>query len=95
MPRVVVEYMLRFRDIVGRGRDEVLLEEGATVSDLINLLQRMYGDELEKEFRNPSGDEVGGNVLIILNDRVVTDKELGTVLKDGDVVTLTYVVFGG
>lgn len=95
MPKVIVEYMLRFRDLTGKDRDEVMLSEGNTVKDLINILQGMYGEDFKHEFYNPSGDEVGGNVLIIVNDKVLTNKDLDLELANGDVVTLTYVVFGG
>ncbi|MEM0453861.1 MAG: MoaD family protein [Sulfolobales archaeon] len=95
MVKVTVEYLLKFRDIVGRDRDEVDLGEGATVKELINELQKIYGEDFRKEFENPSGDEVGGNVLIIVNDKVVSNNNLSMKLSDGDVVTLTYVVFGG
>ncbi len=95
MPKVVVEYMLRFRDLTGKDKDEVTLSGRCTVKDLINVLQEIYGEDFKREFYNPSGDEIGGNVLVIVNDKVLTNKDLDMKLVDGDVVTLTYVVFGG
>lgn len=95
MPRIVVEYLLRFKDLIGKDRDEIVVSGGITIKDLINILGGMYGAEFKQEFENPSGDEVSGRVLIIVNDKVLTDKDLDMKLGDGDVVTLTYVVFGG
>jgi MoaD family protein len=93
--KVLVEYMLKFRDISGRSAEVVVLDEGSTVNDLITLLSSRYGPEFTQQFLNPSGDEVGGNVLILLNGKSLTTKELNTVLKDGDTITLTFTVFGG
>jgi MoaD family protein len=93
--KVLVEYMLKFRDISGRNAEVVVLDEGSTVNDLITLLSSKYGSEFTQQFLNPSGDEVGGNVLILLNGKSLTTKELNTVLKDGDTITLTFTVFGG
>ncbi|MEM0361935.1 MAG: MoaD/ThiS family protein [Sulfolobales archaeon] len=95
MPKIVVEYLLRFKDLVGKDRDEIVVGRETTIKDLIDMLGMTYGEEFRQEFRNPSGDEVGGRVLIIVNDKVLTDKDLDMKLRDGDVVVLTYVVFGG
>ncbi|MCS7108144.1 MAG: MoaD family protein [Sulfolobales archaeon] len=95
MIKVTVEYLLKFKDVVGKDRDEVELKDSSTVKDLINELQRRYGEDFRKEFFNPSGDEIGGNVLILVNDKVLSSGGLDVKLSNGDVVTLTYVVFGG
>jgi len=91
--KVVVEYMLKFKDITGRDFEELVLDDDLTVGELLTFLKKRYGERFEREFLNPSGDQIGGNVLALLNGESVTD--LKTKLKDGDRLTLTYVAFGG
>lgn len=91
--KVIVSYALRFRDITGKDTEEIRLNDGLTVGDLIEILSLKYGTAFREEFRNPSADMISGNVLILVNGKVVTDFRTG--LRDGDKVDLTYVVSGG
>ena len=91
--KVIVEYLLRFREIVGKESEVLSLDKEVTIGQLLRILQERYGEQFKEEFYNPSGDQVGGNILILLNGKTVTN--LNIRLKDGDRVTLTYVAFGG
>jgi len=95
MIKVLVEYLLRFREITGKVSEEVVLDDNASVNDLLNLLRGKYGGEFSKQFTNPSGDQIAGNVLILLNGRTITEGDLHSRLRDGDKVTITYAILGG
>lgn len=93
MMKVLVEYMLRFKEITGRTLEEVLINDDSTLNDLISALHMKYGARFIDEFSNPSGDLIGGRVLILLNNDVVDD--LNIKLRNGDKITLTYLTSGG
>lgn len=93
MMRIIIEYMLRFKDITGKDLEEIIISNEVTIKELIELLSSKYGESFTEEFRNPSGDMISGKVLIIVNDRVVEDINMR--LRDGDTVVLTYVASGG
>lgn len=91
--KVLVEYTLRFREVTGKALEEVLVNDGSTLNDLISALYVKYGARFMEEFNNPSGDLIGGRILILVNGDVVSD--LNIKLRDGDKVTLTYLTSGG
>ena len=71
------------------------IEEGTTIGDLMRKLGRenqAFGDVM---FVSET-DKLSGNVIIVLNDRVVEAlKGLETNMKDGDIVKLLPVIAGG
>jgi len=80
--RVRVKYFALHRDLVGKADEELRLDEGATVEDLLSRLVSLY----------PSLVDARAYMLISLNGESV-DK--GARLKDGDVVALFPPVGGG
>lgn len=93
---IKVEYLLKFRRITGKREEEIAFNGNVTVEEVLEYLKKKYGIQFETEFANPSGDEISGTPTIILNGRSLKiPEELGQIIKDGDVITLTYPVFGG
>lgn len=96
MVTVVLEYTLKFRSITGKDSEKITLEDNVTIERLLEHLKKSYGDKFEKELTNPSEDKIAGTPLILLNGRTLElPRGLNTYIKDGDIVTFTYVVTGG
>ena len=73
----------------------VAVSEGESVRDLLCRLAA-EGGGLWKAFLDDQGREVGGHVLVILNDRLVNPANRGeTLLRDGDRVLLLPMIEGG
>jgi MoaD family protein len=93
---VTVEYLLKFKSITGKDKEEIVLDKGATVKDVIDLLYKRYGEGFVREFSNPSGDAIGGRVLILLNGRTLrVPEDLTQLVNDGDAITIMHMVEGG
>jgi MoaD family protein len=96
MTVVTIEYLLKFREITGRDREVMIVEDNATIKDILKRLESRYGEKFMKEFTNPSGDAIAGNVLILLNGRTIRiPEDLNTSVINDDVITITHVVEGG
>jgi len=97
MVTVTVEYLLKFREITGKEKEKIMIDDDKpTVEKILKHLKSKYGAEFEQEFTNPSGDEIAGKPLILLNGLTLRiSEDLTRFLSDGDIITMTYAVFGG
>jgi len=96
MTVVTIEYTLKFRNITGKDSEKIVLGDNATIKQILEHLKRNYGDDFEKEFTNPSGDQIAGTPLILLNGQALKLPEnLNTNVEDGDIITFTYAIAGG
>ncbi len=74
---------------------EETIEEGATIGDLLKRLKNENQAFGSAVFDTETG-KLSGNVMIVLNDRVMEALEgLETGIKDGDVIKLLPVISGG
>ncbi len=84
-------------DFGGRPLDNLVLEEtitsGTTIADLIRNLAEKYRAFGEKTRANKEG--ITGYCLIILNGKIASSVELGTKLKEGDIIKLIPTFYGG
>lgn len=86
--RVRVEYRTILIDVTKRDAEEVELEEGATVGDLIKTLVKKYGDDFEIGFKHARRRMV--RVFVEVNEEPSTYPECTNIkLKDGDRVVIT------
>lgn len=88
---------MNFSIVTGKKQEIVKVPDGATLSDLLNLLVERYGPALQKELFIPQTGEVKPHVLILLNGRSVDQfrDRFKTVLSQNDSVMFTFPVSGG
>jgi MoaD family protein len=80
--RVTVRYFAAHRDIAGAAEECAELPDGATVSALLAELQRLH----------PGLGDLRAETLVSVNGGVGAE---GTVLRDGDVVSVLPPLSGG
>jgi MoaD family protein len=93
---VSVRYLVNFSVVTGKKNEDILLQEGATLQDLIDQLIEKYGSTLKKEIFLQTG-EIKPHVLILINGRSLDQfKEKSYVaLANGDSIIFTFPVTGG
>jgi MoaD family protein len=94
---VKVEYLGHIKNILGSVRDEeVEVQEGASVSDLLTVLSERYGNPFKKAIYESKGADVKSNYIITVNGYLLNQLNgVETKLKQGDHVTLLPIVSGG
>jgi MoaD family protein len=95
--RVKVEYLGHVKNITGKKREEELeIREDFTITDLLNLLTRQYGEPFKKAIYEPKSTDVKPNYIITVNGYLLNQlKGLETKLKDSDHVVILPIVSGG
>lgn len=84
------------RRILGARELDISLEAGMTAESLLRHLNQRYGDVLAPWVTDGEGRITGQYVRILVNGRdlFVLDG-LGTILRDGDVVSIIPMITGG
>lgn len=91
---VTVRFFANFREATGKGQDRV--EGVKSVSSLIDELVHKFGDKLAEQFYHPGTREFREAVTVLVNGKGLTlPHDIGTPLKDGDVVAIFPPVSGG
>jgi MoaD family protein len=93
---VSVRYLVNFSVVTGKKNENVPLQEGATLQDLLNQLIEKYGSTLKKEILSQTG-EIKPHVLILINGRSLDQfrERLHAPLSNGDSIIFTFPVTGG
>jgi MoaD family protein len=93
---VSVRYLVNFSVVTGRKNEDILLQEGATLQDLMDQLIEKYGSTLKKEIFSQTG-EIKPHVLILINGRSLDQfkEKLHKTLANGDSIIFTFPVTGG
>jgi molybdopterin converting factor small subunit len=90
--RVKVKYLPQlFQSITSIEEEELVLEEGSTLGDLLREISRIHGSELSKWLFNEKGLNEG--ILIVVNGQLTWD--ITRKLRDGDEIVLTIPFNGG
>jgi MoaD family protein len=94
---VSVRYLVNFSVATGKKQEEVMLPDGATLSDLIDKLIQRYRNALKKEIFEAKTGKVKPHVLILIDGRSLDQfkERLGTPLENGNSVIFTFPVTGG
>lgn len=93
---ITVEYLAIFRDITGRKSEEVSMDHGANIGDLVQTLIERNGLRFKEILMDPKNNNVNSEVIIILNEDVLKlPADLKKALKDGDEVSIGIAAFGG
>lgn len=92
-----VEYIGHIKGITQNKREEeIQMKDDATITDLLVLLSRKYGEPFKKAIYEPRGTDVKPNYIITVNGYLLNQlKGLETRLKNGDNVTILPIVSGG
>ncbi len=96
MIEVTVRAILGIISLVGGHREQIIkIEENSNVSDLIEKLIGMYGEDLRNKLLNES-KEVKLGIVIFLNGRNILALDgLSTTLDEGDDLLIFPPVGGG
>ena len=96
MIRVNVRTILEFKEFFGRGKFEISLSDGSTVGDLLEEITKDWGDEMAAQLFEPDRSKLLPHILLMVNGRSfrLLD-DMGTVLQDGDEITILPQVGGG
>ena len=87
--QITVKYLMTFSQLTGKKSEQLDLDDGCTIENLLDQLIMKYGRKFKKALEL---DIENRSVLFMVNDN---NGELGTVLKSNDVVLISYPVGGG
>jgi MoaD family protein len=90
--RVKVSYLSILRDATGVKEEEIQLEEGSTVEDLIGFLIEKYG---EKVRRLLTDSEIEQGIMITLDGVLLSKADMKNPISDGSEVLIGLPPFGG
>ena len=95
--KVIVDYLGYIKSLLGLTQPEaVILENDATVCDLLNTLAKIHGSPFHKTLYEPGAADLKGNIILAVNGLLLNQLSgLETKLKDGDSVVLMPIVSGG
>jgi MoaD family protein len=95
--RVKVEYLGYLRNLLDLQREEEIeIQEGASVADLLSMLTNKHGGPFTKNVYEPGGSDVKSNFIVTVNRFLLNQLEgLDTKLKHGDRIAFLTVISGG
>lgn len=92
---VEVRYYAILRELAGKRFERVVLPNGSSVRDVIDLLVKRYGEEFERYIYD-SEKRLRGYLSYMLNGVNINSlKGFETPLRDGDILSLLPPVGGG
>lgn len=94
--KVKVQYLGFIKNLIRRSDDEFELEEGASVSQLLNQISGIYGKPFQKEVYEPGLKDVKMGFVVTVNG-ILTGQLQGvdTRLNSGDNIILMSLMSGG
>ncbi len=87
---------MEFKEFFGKGKFEVSLADGSTVGDFLEEITKDWGDEMASQLFEPGHSKLLPHIQLMVNGRSfrLLD-DMGTVLQDGDEITILPQVGGG
>ena len=93
MPKVRVSYLGLVQNVLGRQEDEVLLRDGASVRELLHLLEEKHGDAFRHTVLS-SDDELRSPAAVLVNELYIGELDgLDTTLTSEAEVSIVVVVY--
>jgi molybdopterin synthase sulfur carrier subunit len=93
--KVEVRFFTSLREITGKKKEQVQLQNSITVEKLLTRLSKKYGKEFREYLYNMEG-KVHGYLLILVNGKSTNVlRGLDTKLKEGDTIAILPPVGGG
>jgi len=94
--KVKVQYLGFIRNLIKRGEDEFELEEGASLSELLNQIAGIYGKAFQKEVYEPGLKDVKMGFVVTVNGILIGQLQgVDTRLNNDDNVILMSLMSGG
>ena len=94
--KVKVHYLGLIRKLIDQSEDEFELEEGASLSVVLDRISGLYGRPFEKEFYEPGLKDVKMGFVVTVNGVLMGQLHgLDTRLNDGDNIVLMSLMSGG
>jgi MoaD family protein len=95
--KVKVQYLSLVKSYTNNtGHEEIDLQDGALLSDLLNVLVAKHGEKFKKEVYTPGDEDVKDIFALMVNGLFMASlKGINTPLKDGDNVMIMSVMTGG
>jgi MoaD family protein len=92
--RVHVRYFNLVRELTGSSAEDISLEVGATLGELLETLKAAYGPRFA-EFLFSDKGSLNSHVRLFLNNKALINAPLSEVLTDGDTLSVFSAVAGG
>jgi len=94
--KVKIHYLGLVRKLTNQGEDEFELEEGASLSVILDRIAGLYGRPFKKEFYEPGLKDVKMGFVVTVNGVLMGQLHgVDTRLKDGDNIILMSLMSGG
>jgi len=94
--RVKVQYLGFIKNLIKRSEEELELEEGASLSDVLNKIAGLYGKPFKKEFYEPGLKDVKMGFVVTVNGILMGQLHgMDTRLNEGDNIILMSLMSGG
>jgi len=96
MMKVKVQYLGFIKNLIKRSEDEFDLEEGASLSELLNQVAGIYGKAFKKEVYEPGLKDVKMGFVVTVNGVLMGQLQgVDTQLNNGDNIILMSLMSGG
>jgi len=94
--KVKVQYLGFIKNLIQRSEDEFELEEGASLSELLNQIAGIYGKAFKKEVYEPGLKDVKMGFVVTVNGVLMGQLQgVDTSLNNGDNIILMSLMSGG
>ena len=94
--KVKVHYLGFIRKLISQSEDEFELEEGASLSDVLNKIAVIYGTPFKKEVYEPGLRDVKMGFVVTVNGVLIGQLHgIATQLNNGDNIILMSLMSGG
>jgi len=96
MMKVKVQYLGFIKNLIKRNEDEFELEEGASLSELLNQIAGIYGKAFQKEVYEPGLKDVKMGFVVTVNGVLMGQLQgVDTRLNNDDNIILMSLMSGG
>lgn len=94
--KVTVQYFGFIRNMLGIKKEEVKLREGALLSDVLNKIAQIHGEQFQKEVFEPGQKDVKPGFVVTVNGILIDQlRGVDTRLNAGDSIILMTLPSGG
>lgn len=94
--KVKIKFFAALREITGLKEDEVEMDEGSTIENLLTNLIQKFGSQFKNYVLDEKSGEPRGHLQFLLDGKNITSQEgLKTALKDGAQFAIIPPVGGG
>ncbi len=94
--QVNVHYISLVKSYTNKSREEITLNEGASMEQLLNQIANSYGKQFKEEVYDPEKKEMQSTFVAMINGVLIDQlKGTSTPLKNGDNIILMALMTGG